>query len=101
MFVTHPFVRGGYRVMRLLVMVAVVAGGFAGTPALAEKKESGDPDKIICRTEPVLGSRTRRNKICATAAEWKAMENDGKALTKNVIKRSGQNVQGQSAFGGP
>ncbi len=37
-------------------------------------EEEDDRQRMVCRTQPVTGSLTRRNRICQTAAEWQSLE---------------------------
>ena len=60
--------------MRKIVTAAVLLS-LVPTAALADKKKNqsadmGDPDRIICETVKVTGSRLARQKTCHTAGEW-------------------------------
>ena len=49
----------------------------AATPGMAapKKGESGyDPERQICKSRPVIGSRVARVRECATAAQWEDMK---------------------------
>ena len=39
-----------------------------------ERRDDRDPNKIICKREPVIGSRLNAKKKCHTRAEWREME---------------------------
>lgn len=46
--------------------------------AQAEEAELSEEEQrmqeVVCRTEPVTGSRTRVNRTCLTRADWRAIE---------------------------
>jgi hypothetical protein len=56
----------------LLLTVLLLAGGQGSDAAQAKK----DPNRIICRQVAPTGSKIASQKICATAAEWKAREDN-------------------------
>ena len=45
-----------------------------GEPKIGEAVEN--PDKVSCKSKPVLGSRIRQNRLCMTAAQWALYEKD-------------------------
>ena len=58
-------------------MTATAALLAASAPGAAapKKGEAGyDPDRQICKSRPVVGSRLKRIRECATAAEWEDMK---------------------------
>ena len=64
-----------------MAMVKIAAGLAlllaASAPAVAapKKGEAGwDPNREICKTKPVVGSRLKRVRECATAAQWEEMK---------------------------
>jgi hypothetical protein len=53
-----------------LALLALPAQGMAAP----KKGEPGwDPDREICKTKPVVGSRLKRIRECATAQQWEDM----------------------------
>jgi hypothetical protein len=55
----------------------------ARTPAVAIADE--DPDQMICRqSEPVLGSRIARRRICRTRAQWRTFNEDRSQLRRDL-----------------
>ncbi|HEX8262718.1 MAG TPA: hypothetical protein VF547_07580 [Allosphingosinicella sp.] len=62
--------------MRMVKLMAVLAVLAAAPAAAAPKKgEPGyDPDREICKSKPVVGSRLKRVRECATAAQWEEMK---------------------------
>jgi hypothetical protein len=62
--------------MKLAGIAAGLALLAAAPGAAAPKKgEAGyDPDRQICKSKPVLGSRLKRIRECATAQQWEDMK---------------------------
>jgi hypothetical protein len=63
--------------MRTLTMMAALAVLAAPAAAWAapKKGEAGyDPNREICKSKPVVGSRLKRVRECATAAQWEEMK---------------------------
>lgn len=57
------------------LMAAEPAAAPAAAPAAKEKK--ADPNAVVCKKEPVLGSRMSK-KTCLTEAEWEQRRIDGR-----------------------
>jgi hypothetical protein len=65
---------GGFAAMRraamILALASLAAAGTAGA-AVPKKGEPGyDPDRQICKSRPVIGSRLARVRECHSAQEW-------------------------------
>ncbi|KKC25506.1 hypothetical protein [Sphingomonas sp. SRS2] len=59
--------------MKSLVNVALIATFALSSAAFAadgEKKEAQDPDRLICKSEEIVGSRLAKQKRCLTKAQW-------------------------------
>lgn len=61
--------------MKSLAYLALIATAGLSIAANAQeadhnKADKNDPNKLICRSEPVLGSRLAKNKRCMTKAQW-------------------------------
>jgi len=60
--------------MKSLAYVALIAAAGLSVAVNAEeaaqKTDKNNPDKLICRSEPVLGSRLAKSKRCMTKAQW-------------------------------
>lgn len=59
--------------MKLVGIAAGLALIVAATAAQAapKKGQAGwDPDREICKSQPVLGSRLKRIRVCQTAQQW-------------------------------
>ncbi len=82
--------------MKSLVSVALAVAVSFSTAAFAdeaEKKDGKDPDRMICRSEPQIGSRLAKKKVCMTAQQWK----EQRRLSRMEIDRTQSNryVSGQ------
>ena len=78
----------------LVFAAALMAGApAAGEPAQAatstapSKAEKAKPTDVVCRKEPVLGSRMK-SRICMTQAEWDArQQQDRQDLDKTQTQK--------------
>ncbi|WP_416341365.1 hypothetical protein [Sphingobium yanoikuyae] len=83
-----------------IVKALAVAGLFAlAYPAFAEDKpklDKNDPNATRCRTFPVTGSLARKERICKTNAEWRAIGEQQNRDADDLIMRSraGMNPSG-------
>ena len=61
---------------RAIGIAAAAALAASASPAAAKKKDkpAWDPNREICKSRPVLGSRLARVRECATAQEWEDMK---------------------------
>ena len=62
-----------------MAMIKIAAGialllSAATAGAAPAKKGDPDPNRKICKTKPVVGSRLKRVRECATAAQWEEMK---------------------------
>ena len=60
------------RIAAALVLLATAS--VPGAAAPPKGKAADDPDRQICKSKPVLGSRLKRIRECATAQQWEDME---------------------------
>ena len=63
--------------MRIVCIAAGLAliGSATAAAAAPKKGETGyDPERQICKTKAVVGSRLKRVRECATAAQWEEMK---------------------------
>jgi len=56
-------------------MVAALAGVLVCGPAIADPtspaaKQIQDPNKVVCETQEVTGSRITTRRVCKTRAQW-------------------------------
>lgn len=76
--------------MRILMIAAGLA--LLGTPAMAQqpqnpenaKKAARDPNRVICKTMDIIGSRLGSKRTCMTASEWQAMEREQRGATEHI-----------------
>jgi hypothetical protein len=68
-----------------------------GEPRIGEAL--ANPDKVSCKSQPVLGSRIRQKRICMTAAQWQQYEKDRQELGRD-IRRAGECAGNASCTGG-
>lgn len=43
-----------------------------------DKEDLGNADRMICRKIQTIGSRVNSQRVCATAAQWSAMKQEGR-----------------------
>lgn len=68
------------RTMLTLATLAVIA-----TPATAKRDvKLSDPNRVICRTTDVIGSRLQTKKTCLTAMQWDQMEREQRATVDKI-----------------
>jgi hypothetical protein len=60
--------------MHMVRIAAGLAVLLAGTARAAPEPRSEDPNRQICKSKPVVGSRLKRIRECHTAAEWDDMK---------------------------
>lgn len=61
--------------VRIVAGLTLIAAASAPGAAAPPKGKAGyDPDRQICKSRPVVGSRLKRIRECATAQQWEDME---------------------------
>ena len=78
---------------KLLIITALTMS--AAAPALARPqtdKKQQDPNRVICRTEDVIGSRLMTKRHCMTAQQWSDLRQE--------TRRSIERIQRLEARGG-
>ena len=58
--------------------LAQPAAAPAPQASVTPDKNKSDLDKVVCRSEDVLGSRLERHQVCMTKQQWMANEQDTK-----------------------
>lgn len=48
---------------------------------------AGDPDQMICKHEPITGSRVKTKKICMTRGEWQELSDQTQRSIDNGYTR--------------
>ena len=69
-----------------LVRIAAAAAVLltSAAPAAGAAKKADDPDRSICKSKPVVGSRLKRIRECHTAAEWAEMRRQTRAAIEHI-----------------
>lgn len=62
--------------------------------ATQQQEEDDRGSEVLCRTERVTGSLTRRTRTCLTRDEWDIVE----ARTKDHLDRMGRNASGSQCI---
>ena len=65
------------------VLIATAATAQAPSDLPDRSDPNNDPNQIICRNEPVIGSRVNRVRVCKTRAQWA----DSRAENRKAIDR--------------
>jgi hypothetical protein len=62
--------------IRVAAGIALLLGAAAPAAAVGSGKpaKADDPDRQICKSKPVVGSRLKRIRECATAEQWEEMK---------------------------
>ena len=61
-------------IVKAMAAAALLLAGSAQASAAPKKGEPGwDPNRKICKSKPVVGSRLKKVRECATAQEWEDM----------------------------
>lgn len=85
--------------MRALFAATAATILIASAPALAQSdsseperdakgkiKDKDHPQYIKCRTEPVIGSRAKKRRVCLTNAEWDRVAREGNATADKLVE---------------
>jgi hypothetical protein len=65
-------------------LIATAATAQAPSDVPDRNAPNNDPNQVICRNEPVIGSRVNRVRVCKTRAEWA----DSRSLDRRGIERA-------------
>ena len=69
-----------YSLLSILSFALIVV-----TPVAArERKAHGDPNRVICRTEEVIGSRLQSKRRCMTTQQWEALRREERATIERI-----------------
>lgn len=69
--------------MRTLLVIASAAI-IAASPAVAKNKKQSDPNRLICKSEEMVGSRLQTKKTCLTAMQWDQLQRDQRMTVERV-----------------
>jgi hypothetical protein len=70
--------------MRLLAFAVVV---LLSAPAIAQNKDertASDQNKLICRTEEVIGSRLQSQRTCLTKQQWTQRRDEQRRTVQRI-----------------
>lgn len=84
--------------MSLLIAVLLIAEPVqpaAQAPAAPAASANADPSRKICQSIAISGSRLRNRRICATKAEWDALERNSKEAADGALSRRAGPSPGQ------
>jgi hypothetical protein len=79
----------------MLAFTALAPILLIATPASTSQAEAAPPpdsarernvDEVVCRTEPVIGSRAKKRRVCLTRRQWANVANDGNGLARRVVE---------------
>lgn len=76
--------------MRRITLSLIVAMTVAGAPALpapAQSNAKADPNQIVCKKQPKIGTRFA-DKICHTRAEWEQITEENKRAAAEMANRA-------------
>ncbi len=93
----------------VLVMAAALAAGDASTPAPSANpapetapqaaRSMSDPNRMVCKTEAVTGSRFEK-RICRPKADWDDMTARAEEMQRVNNQRTGMGVTQSNPMGG-
>jgi hypothetical protein len=78
----------GPAICALMVIGAAQAAASTPTPVHAARL-AVNPDKPICRSQPIPGSRLGGKTICLTRAQWDQMGQDARDVLRDMSSRQG------------
>lgn len=90
------------RIVAIAIAGAVLGAGAAPVaaqtnspppPPIVVKGKTLDPDKVICETQEVVGSRLATKRICMTRSQWADLRLQDRQEIEKVQTRRG--MQGQ------
>ena len=67
--------------MFILLISAVLS-----SPPAAEKAD--DPQRLICKTQSVTGTRTLTKRTCLTAAQWRDQRGEAQKGLRDIVDRT-------------
>lgn len=62
------------RIVRIAAGVALLIASAAPGAAAPSNGKSDDPNREICKSKPVVGSRLKRIRECHTAQQWEELK---------------------------
>ena len=90
--------------MRHSTILAAFAFALAVPAAPALAGDDGDkaekitdknhPDYVRCRSESVIGSRAKKNRVCMTNRQWEEMAREGNDVSRRAVEDARSGMQG-------
>lgn len=81
-----------------LFLIAAASPAIAQAPPTQPQKvepAKKDPlDKVVCRTEQVVGTRLGGHRVCATVREWQDQELENRQALEKIQQLSGIDPSG-------
>jgi hypothetical protein len=65
-------------------MITMVIAAMLASPAPGAERPAADPNRRVCRTRTVTGSRTDFERICMTVREW----NERRAANHRLMRET-------------
>lgn len=73
--------------MRSVVIGALlfaIVGTGVSAQTIPKKAPAKDPNRMVCRTEEVIGSRLQSKKHCMTAIQWDQLEREQRNTVDHI-----------------
>lgn len=84
--------------MRKIYSALILPALLLGAPAIAGEGEpeaardadgkitdKKHPEYVRCKTEPVIGSRAKKRRVCLTNSEWARVESQSKSIARRMV----------------
>lgn len=68
--------------LSVMAALSAVAAQSAADASAKSGKKSRNPNEMICTSEPVLGSRLAKRRMCMTRSQWAERKNNDRALVE-------------------
>ncbi len=72
----------------MLLSASMVIAMLADAATAKPKKDKNDPDRLICRKEPLIGSLVNYTRTCHTKRVWEEMGNAARRDQQSLRERS-------------
>lgn len=70
--------------MRCLILASLTLIAVPASAQETDSKKISDPNKVICRSEPVIGSRLQTTRTCLTRQQWLEREREMRRTTEKI-----------------
>jgi hypothetical protein len=75
-------------IILIAALTAVPSAALANdAPKAADTKitDKTHPDYVRCKSESIIGTRARMNRVCMTNRQWQEASNNGNQLARDVV----------------